>query len=63
MKIIKKKALNVITNDGNLKCNVYVAIKKLKFEEIWNFDSWYKYDINKFFLEDFNCSGVKKPKT
>ena len=58
----KKKALNVITNDGNLKCNVYVAINKLKFEEIWNFDSWYKYDINKFFLEDFNCSGVKKPK-
>ena len=59
----KKKVLNVITNDSNLKCNVYVAITKLKFEEIWNFDSWYKYDINKFFLEDFNRSGVKKPKT
>ena len=59
----KKNKINVYSNDKDLECYVYITTKNLKFEEIWNFDNWYKYDINKFFSEDFNCSGVKKPES
>jgi hypothetical protein len=42
---------------------IYMPQKTLIAEEPWNFDYWYKNNINDFFSKEFNLNGVKEIKS
>ena len=59
----KIEFVKVNIEDKLYDAQIYMPQKTLIAEEPWNFDYWYKNNINDFFSKEFNLNGVKEIKS
>ena len=58
-----RQFVKINMKDKLYDAQIYMPQKTLIAEEPWNFDYWYKNNINDFFSKEFNLNGVKEIKS
>ena len=58
-----RQFVKINIKDKLYDAQIYMPHKSLIAEEPWNFDYWYKNNINDFFSKEFNLNGVKEIKS
>ena len=51
-----KVSVNQIDHDAQ----IYMPNKDMVSEEPWDYEQWYKYDMQKFFSNEFDLNGVRE---
>ena len=54
-----RQFIKVQANNNILDAQIYLPKSCLISSEPWNYDDWYKNDMNKFFKNEFDLNGVK----
>ena len=55
-----RQFVKVNVNQIDHDAQIYMPNKDMVSEEPWDYEQWYKYDMQKFFSNEFDLNGVRE---